>query len=129
MELEIYYQFYANFCLKKTISFLSVVLEVGVHSYQNHIHRSRCNRGLCCDGSNTNPFEECTDFCDNVFVFCLGGAESDNCVETGVFEDNDDLTFTLGEPFHNTTSYNEVNNPVQLPIPHWTVSVTIHTCQ
>ena len=49
-----------------------------------------------------------------------------NREQTGVLEENNDnLTFTLGQPFPNSSNHSMVPNPVQLHGTNWTVSAII----
>ena len=88
----------------------------------------------------------CTDHCDNYFVFCLrdfgastlgpGGIDNglvdltdcprSNRAQTGVLEENNDsLTFTVGQPFNERLNDSVVPNPVQLLGSNWNVSNNI----
>ena len=120
-------------------------LKARVHSYQNVLHTAVDNNGDCCDNeTEDNPFSGCTNPCDNIFEFCLRDYKAStigpdgtsnglvnltdcsrsNRAQTGVLEENNDsLTFTVGQPFPNSSNHSVVPNPVQLNGSNWTVSV------
>ena len=119
-------------------------LEVKVLSYQNMLHQAVGNNGDCCDNEAAdNPLSAagCTDPCDNFFVFCLrdynapedhdGLVDLTDCprsnrAQIGVLEDNNDnLIFTLGQPFSQSFNHSLVPNPVQLSGFNWNVSVSL----
>ena len=93
-------------------------------------------RGCCDNEAKDSPQSGagCTDPCDNFFVFYLrdfGSTTHDsmgpntglvdltdcsrsNRAQTGNLEENNDnLTFTVGQPFPKSPSHSEVPNPVQ----------------
>ena len=127
-------------------------LEVGVYSYQNPTHQSAENMGRCCDKENEFFFPNCTDFCDNIWTFCLrdynaqisnngtfdlGQTCISNSEETALtMGNNDNVTFTVGQPFPGNLNLptssplsrrDKVPNPVQLNGTMWTVSLSC-TC-
>ena len=77
------------------------------------------------------------DFCENILIFCIrdylsastNGDISSSCptrAVTGVLGmNNDNLTFTVGQPFPQRLDplRNVVPNPVQLHGTNWTVSL------
>ena len=107
------------------------VLEVQVHAYSNPTHaRVSPNKnepnGVCCDNFALPP--SCSDPCDNRFIFCLrefgrndSNLGSQGCPYgrevTGHYDNNDDLTFTVGEEFPGG-----VLNPVIFSGTNWPVS-------
>ena len=116
------------------------------------LHTATVNEGWCCDNeAEDDPKSEagCTDPCDNFFVFCLrdynaptdgpeGGNKGlvnltdcprSNRAQTGVLEENNDnLTFTLGQPFPRSPNHSVVPNPVQLNGSNWNVRVSFVAC-
>ena len=114
-------------------------LEVKVHSYRNVLHQAvgTDKKGDCCDNeAEEDPVSGCTDPCDNFFVFCLReyNAPTDklelidcsqsNRAQTGMVEENNDnLTFTVGQPFPKSANHSVVSNPVLLNGSNWNVSV------
>lgn len=118
------------------------MLEVRLHSFVNGLHVAVSNRGYCCDNEDEDsPLSNrgCTDPCDNYFVFCLRdlGASCNefvnltycsrsNRIQTGLLEtNNDNLMFTIGQPFPKSPHHSEVSNPVRLHGSNWNVSVSL----
>ena len=79
--------------------------EARMESYQNPTHSMEPNATCCDDASGA-----CTDPCDNTFIFCIQESNStvsnlitspDPCPfllhVSRVFEDNDDITFSVNE--------------------------------
>ena len=109
------------------------ILEVAVHKYNNPTHAAISpaeGEAVCCDDFAIPA--NCLDPCDNVFTFCLremgrtdeNALNLSNCpyglIKTGVFENNDNLTFTLGEDLPGG-----IPNPLLFSGPSWPVRLII----
>ena len=108
------------------------VLEVHVRSYNNPTHGAKSpieGEVVCCDDENALP-PNCRHPCDNRFIFCLrefgrndSNLSSQSCPygrnATDHYNNNDNLTFTIGEDFPGG-----VPNPVVFSGTNWPVSMT-----
>ena len=111
------------------------IFEARLESYQNPTN-SRFNSD-CCDGPPYGgPDGVCTDPCDNVFIFCVQESTSTEFSMisevtcplllhiSSVFQDNDDITFSMNEDFGGG-----VNNPLSFNgIGTWKVSQEYILC-
>ena len=114
------------------------ILEVQVHAYSNPTHGASAFTNAeifvidCCDGQPINRINDpCVSICDNIFIFCFReagrrdtnttGDDGSNCPYgrsiTEVIQNNDNLTFTVGENFPGG-----VPNPVVAVGQMWPVS-------
>ena len=107
------------------------ILEVPVHAYSNPTHAAAPmgDEVVCCDdGDDVSPLD-CSNPCDNRFIFCLrefGRTDIDlrtqSCLygreRTEQYNNNDSLTFTVGEDFPGG-----VSNPLVFSGTSWPVSL------
>ena len=136
-------------CIQVTAQSGNFTLEVRVYTYWNPTHGALGAGGHCCDNPGVLPvdYSSCTDHCDTYLVFCLRDFDAltlgpfretidltdcprSNREQTGVLaENNDNLTFTLGQPFPKSPNHSVVPNPVQLHGSNWNVSVSLKCMQ
>ena len=103
------------------------ILQVGVHHYNNQASIAADNGFNCCDLDGISD-GQCTNECDNYFIFCLQSVDTlnDNICPYGEYTTGivggDELDFTIGQELSTG-----VPNPLIFHGNMWPTNVSKHT--